>query len=347
MPFSLPQIGLWYCIILKFKFLQGMANAKIEHKKRKNCPRQSLTRAVPDSGRGCARVRQKPCQTLAILMSNLGRRPFSLHLASSQGYKIRHKRRFMIDYVEALWRALDNIEASDHAFDMRAAAETAGMPAFLFSRMFLAVVGERASAYAAGRRRPTAGDGKTPLEHKELEALVARLTEGVQAPWPRIVEREESRFVGLACDCSERADRVTRTDRSFRRRKGEIVGAADDATYCIYRYELSCPREGEEEYFPFSYLAALELGPAPTCHASPVPKGMELWRLPASRYAVFEYQDEQKKEGAAYRRVYGAWFPRSGESLGLAPLFERHTPTPPRGVFAQSAELWIPLAYGD
>ena len=95
----------------------------------------------------------------------------------------------MIDYVEALGRALSYIEASDCAFDLRATATAAGMPAFLFSRMFLAVVGERASAYAAGRRRPTAGDRKTPLEHKELEALVARLTEGVQAPKPQIVER--------------------------------------------------------------------------------------------------------------------------------------------------------------
>jgi hypothetical protein len=208
MPFSLPQIGLWYCIILKLKFLQGMANAKIEHKKRKNCPRQSLTRAVPDSGRGCARVRQKPYQTLAIPVSNLGRRPFSLHLSSSQVYKIRHKRRFVIDYVEALGRALSYIEASDCAFDLRATATAAGIPAFLFSQMFLAVVGESASAYAAGRRRPTAGDEKTPLEHKELEALVARLTEGVQAPEPQIVEREESRFVGLDCNCAESADRA-------------------------------------------------------------------------------------------------------------------------------------------
>jgi len=87
MPFSLPQIGLWYCIILKLKFLQGMANAKIEHKKRKNCPRQSLTRAVPDSGRGCARVRQKPCQTLAILVSNLGSRLFSLIAGEAGGIK--------------------------------------------------------------------------------------------------------------------------------------------------------------------------------------------------------------------------------------------------------------------
>jgi predicted transcriptional regulator YdeE len=262
-------------------------------------------------------------------------------------YKIRHKRRFMIDYVEALWRAFGNIEASDHAFDLRAVAAAAGIPAFLFSQMFLAVVGESASAYATGRSRPTAGDGKTPLEHKELLALVARLAEGVQALEPRIVEREESRFVGLACNCSESANQVPRTDRSFRRQKGEIVGAVDDATYCIYRYDLSCPREGEEEYFPFRYLVALELGPAPTCHASPVPNGMELWRLPAFRYAVFEHRDERGEKETMYRRIYGAWFPHSGESLGLAPFLERRPSESPCSISAHSAELWIPLAYGD
>lgn len=167
------------------------------------------------------------------------------------------------------------------------------------------------------------------------------------APEPRIVEREESRFVGLACDCSEGAGRIPRTDRSFRRRKGEIVGAADDATYCIYRYELSAAREGEEEYFPFNYLAALELGPAPVCHASPVPKGMELWRLAASRYAVFEYRDEKGKQASALRCVCGAWFPKSGENLGTAPLFVRRPPESPRADRASDAELWIPLAYGN
>jgi predicted transcriptional regulator YdeE len=239
------------------------------------------------------------------------------------------------------------IEASDRAFDLCATAAAAGMPVFLFSRMFLAVVGESASAYAAGRCRPTAGNGPTLLGREELQALAARLAEGVRAPEPRIVEKEESRFVGLACNCAESADRVPRIDRSFRRRKSEIVAAVDDATYCIYRYELSTAHEGEEEYFPFSYLAALELGPAPTCHASPVPKGMELWRLPASRYAVFEYPDERGEKETAYRRIYGAWFPRSGESLGLAPFLERRPPGPPRGTSAQSAQLWIPLAYGD
>jgi hypothetical protein len=288
-----------------------------------------------------------PYQTLAILMSKLGTRLFSLIADETGGYKIRPKRRFMIDYVEALWRALSYIEASDCAFDLHAAAETAGMPVFLFSRMFLAVVGESASAYAAKRHGATAGNGPTPLDREELRTLVTPLAEGVQVPEPRIVEREESCFVGLACDCAERADRISRTDRSLRRRKSEIVGAVDDATYCIYRYALSIAHEGEEEYFPFGYLVALELGPASTCHASPVPRGMELWRLSAYRYAVFEYRDEREEKETVYRRVYGSWFPRSGEALGTAPFFERHSPAPPRRTHSQPAELWIPLAYGD
>jgi AraC family transcriptional regulator len=177
---------------------------------------------------------------------------------------------------------------------------------------------------------------RPPLAREDLAGLVA----GEVALEPRLEERRDSLFIGVACDNSARKNDIPRAWRSLLRRMAEIAAPLDRSTYGIYRYDFAedAARIGED--FPFRYLAALEASPAERVSA---PSGMEIWAVGAARHAVFEHRGPLRKLGATYRYIYKTWFPRQGSGLAAAPFFERRAPDYPGDREDAVTEIWIPM----
>jgi len=141
---------------------------------------------------------------------------------------------------------------------------------------------------------------------------------------------------------------------------GEIEGSADLSTFGIYIYNFSADREAIGEDFSFCYFAAMELAPADGTgrgSAAPpgeaafggepplpsLPTGMEVLRLEAADYAVFEHRGFLRDLGSTYRYIYKTWFPRQGAELAPAPFFERRGPDYPGDRPGALTEIWIPI----
>jgi len=181
---------------------------------------------------------------------------------------------------------------------------------------------------------------RPPLTRKELEALTR---EGLSLE-PRLETRGGSAFAGLSCINSAGQNRIPRLWSAFLPRMAEIEGAADRSTYGVYVYDFSADREAMGEDFPFHYFAAMELKPAaPTGAALSLPFGMEVLRLEAADYAVFEHRGLLRDLGLTYRYIYKTWFPRQGAELAPSPFFERRGPDYPGDMPGALTEIWIPI----
>jgi AraC family transcriptional regulator len=233
----------------------------------------------------------------------------------------------MPDYLDRMERAVAYVESTlDRPFSLSEVAREAGMSAFHFSRTFRCATGENVSEYARKRRL--------------TRAALASLLSGEATMVPRIEERGEANFVGVACDNTERRVRIPGNWSAFLRRMGEIEGAGDRSTYGIYRYDFSAEPSSVDEDFPFRYLSALEVPPSDRVEA---PAGMEIWPIAAARYAVFAHRGLLRDLGLTYRYIYKTWFPRSSERFALAPMLERRAPDYPGDAPGAETEIWIPL----
>lgn len=175
------------------------------------------------------------------------------------------------------------------------------------------------------------------LDRAALESLIA----GDATLDPRIEERGDRLFAGVACENSGRRIRIPANWGTFLRRMGEIMGVADRSTYGIYRYDFSADPLSIGEDFPFRYLSAFELAGDKRAEA---PRGMEIWPVAASRYAVFVHRGLLRDIGRTYRYVYKTWFPRRAERFAMAPMLERRAPDYPGDGPEAETEIWIPLA---
>jgi AraC family transcriptional regulator len=176
-----------------------------------------------------------------------------------------------------------------------------------------------------------------PLDRAALESLVA----GEATLDPRFEERGDRLFAGVACENAGRRIRIPGNWATFLRRMGEIECVADRSTYGIYRYDFSADPLSIGEDFPFRYLSAFELegsGPARS------PRGMEIWPVAASRYAVFVHRGLLRDIGRTYRYIYKTWFSRQAERFAMASMLERHASDYPGDRPEAETEIWIPLA---
>jgi AraC family transcriptional regulator len=176
-----------------------------------------------------------------------------------------------------------------------------------------------------------------PLTRLALESL----SSGEVSMEARFEERDDSAFIGVACENSASRIGIPKAWVGFLRRMREVVGPASRATYGVYDYDYAAPAGSIGEDFPFRYLAGVEVEGG---GASRAPEGMESWSVAAASYAVFAHRGLLRDLGRSYRYIYKTWFPRQSLDFAAAPFFERRAADYPGDRPDAVTELWIPIA---
>ena len=123
---------------------------------------------------------------------------------------------------------------------------------------------------------------------------------------PRFVDKDEIKAVGMKCDASmEDKSAIPKLWDSFLGKKKEIKNKTNECCLGIC-VDWDDGNDAED----FSYMAAV-----PVENFKSVPKGMEKFTLPKSRYAVFTHKGKLDKLDGTYDFIYKKWLPESGKEV--------------------------------
>ena len=123
---------------------------------------------------------------------------------------------------------------------------------------------------------------------------------------PKIVSKPAFTAVGLVYKGKNENNEIAQLWQEFNPRFGELKNVVDGA------FGLC---EMSDETGVFRYMAAFAVS-----DASEVPPGMEVWKVPAQKYAVFTCTLPTIHE--AYRYAFETWLPQSGYEYAPSYDFE-------------------------
>ncbi|WP_338039340.1 GyrI-like domain-containing protein [Maribacter litopenaei] len=153
---------------------------------------------------------------------------------------------------------------------------------------------------------------------------------------PRIEEIKEKKLIGVSCHMSISNNKTGKLWKGFRQRVSEISHMVSSDSISLQYYP--------EDYFTyfdprrnFVKWAAVEVS-----KETDIPKGMQCLKVPAGRYAVFEYKGPSNDSGI-FQYIYNEWLPQSLYRLGHRPHFEvlgeKYKNNDPNS----EEEIWIPI----
>jgi AraC family transcriptional regulator len=271
--------------------------------------------------------------------------------------------------AKALWH-IETQPAED--LSLEAIAAGAGVSRFYLSRAFAEVVGRPVMAYARGRRLSIAAQalaqGAEDILELALEAgygsheaftrafrnqfgltpeqvrgaadsanlkLVepARMEQVKQSalPSPRFVDADIKLLAGLSqrYGCDDKSG-ISGQWMRF----GPHIGSVPNQTGADAYGAVT----NHDDAGSFDYFAAVEVS-----SFDDLPADFARLRVPAQRYAVFQYDGHIAAISAAFAWIWGAWIPSSGHAPADAPVLERYAPSfnPVTGM--GGVEIWVPV----
>jgi AraC family transcriptional regulator len=144
---------------------------------------------------------------------------------------------------------------------------------------------------------------------------------------PKIVTKEGFTAVGMPYHGKNENNEIAQLWREFVPRIREIENIVD-GTFGVCK-----PADESGE---FDYLAAMAVSSAEN-----VPDGMQVWQVPASRYAIFPCDLETV--GEAYKYAFDVWLPGSGYEYTQEPDFEYYDESFDSQVEGSQFYIYVPV----
>jgi AraC family transcriptional regulator len=191
-------------------------------------------------------------------------------------------------------------------------------------------------------RRPRAGN-LTPLGKRKITLdYLDHLYAGISIA-PKFVTLPALRVVGISTPCisilsdeSNSLAVVPALRREFYARLKEVSGCVNPGVFLGVFMPL--PDADRKHPYEWRYMACAQIQ-----EAVPIPHGMESETLPGGHYAVFAHRGQERRIEHTYNYIYGAWLPRSRETLREAPEMELYAGRFEAGAEHLQADLYIPV----
>jgi AraC family transcriptional regulator len=277
------------------------------------------------------------------------------------------------DDVDPIAKALWHIESRPaEDLSLEAIAATAGVSRFYLSRAFTEVIGRPVVAYARARRLSLAALALAD-DAKDILSLALEAGYGSHEAFTRAFRNQ----FGVTPEQVRGARDVSNLDLVEPFRMGPsntsplapprfadrdlllLVGYAQrhacaDKSGISGQWMRFAPhigavknQKGADAYGAvtnhddagnFDYFAAVEV-----TDFEDLPAEYARLRVPAQRYAVFNFNDHISAISAAFSWIWGTWLPGSGHTPSDAPVLERYTPAFDPSTGMGGVELWIPI----
>lgn len=150
---------------------------------------------------------------------------------------------------------------------------------------------------------------------------------------PEIIESRELLVVGKIYEGTNENQEISELwDKEIIPRLDEIKRVDNMVTYGVCDFDSSLPNGG------FRYLGGAEVASPADC-----PPGMQLWRVPAGKYAVFKHIGALETLSKTYDAIYNNWMPKSAYKRANRPDLEVyneefHDFSPDSVLY-----LWVPI----
>ncbi len=181
-------------------------------------------------------------------------------------------------------------------------------------------------------RMPVDGTGKPyPILKMKLNTTTWHLSE------PRIEVIDEKILVGQRKTMSLIHNSTGELWASFMKTKNSITELDNATRYSLQNY----PAQYFTNFNPsteFEKWAAVEF-----LNEGEIPPGMELMKIPAGKYAVFNFKGNNKYAPEVFRYIFQQWLPSSGLGLDDRPHFELVGEKYRNGQDNSEEEIWIPV----
>jgi AraC family transcriptional regulator len=125
---------------------------------------------------------------------------------------------------------------------------------------------------------------------------------------------------------------------SFMPERKKIRNSVSDDLYSIAVYDSSFDFKTFSPEMEFDKRAGLEVKDLNT-----VPAGMELFTIPAGKYAVFTHFGTAADAPRTFKYIFGTWLPQSDYQVDLRPHFELLGEKYRRDDPESEEEIWIPV----
>jgi len=155
---------------------------------------------------------------------------------------------------------------------------------------------------------------------------------------PEIIQTETKTLIGMRLSMRLAEDRTPELWRSFMPRRKEIQGVVSEALFSLQVYPASFNFQQPDPTLPFEKWAAVEVSAFEN-----IPEGMELFELPAGKYAVFLHRGGPARARESFAFIFTTWLPQSGYTLAPRPHFEKLDDRYKHNEPDSEEELWIPI----
>jgi predicted transcriptional regulator YdeE len=165
-----------------------------------------------------------------------------------------------------------------------------------------------------------------PVQKKPIPILISDNQEASKME-PKIVSKAAFTAVGMVYYGKNENQEIAGLWREFNPRIPEIKHIVDGA------FGLCAPAD---ESGAFRYMASFAV--SDTSH---VPDGMQVWEVPAQKYAVFPTTLD--KVGEAYKYAFETWLPGSGYEYTQGPDFEYYNENFDPEVEGSQFDIYVPI----
>lgn len=155
---------------------------------------------------------------------------------------------------------------------------------------------------------------------------------------PRITHIEAKTLVGQKVKMSFVANKTRELWKGFMPRLSEIQNRTSTDYFSLQVYPESFFKGGFSPFANFIKHALVEVSSTET-----IPDGMEVFELPAGRYAVFTYTGTSKDSVSFFMSIFNKWLPKSGYELEHRPQFEILPKDYKKDDPNATEEIWIPI----
>ncbi len=153
---------------------------------------------------------------------------------------------------------------------------------------------------------------------------------------PRIVELEEKKLVGQYLQLSLVNNLTAKLWSAFMARRKKIPNrvGVDFISLQVYPADYHVAFKPEREFQKWALVVVSDF--------NDIPEGMEVFRLKAGLYAVFDYKGASG-DPSIFQYIYADWLPKSGYQLDDRPHFEVLGASYKNNDSNSEEEIWIPI----